>query len=616
MKLFRGLKGRRAGAVGAVAVVALFAATAAQASGSITTAAGVQFSGVVDNASCTPTSSTPTINWGDGSPTSAGTYQAASNTVTGTHTYATAGTYTGSVALKCTTPTTDSFTATVKPAPLFTQCPPVDADFGCQFLIVSSSAGTTIQQDTNQGPYEFSEDALIGIQNNSSNPISSFPLSAPGSSLFGFEADGICDPGALPIPSGCVPASGSPAGTTCTGTGNCAFPPPPGQPAGYTEPGAMPGTTQNGYEGPTTWYSNVSVDQTSGRSISPRRCNRVSQPISASRSRRWHPGRRCDALEPGVFATADGDKYRCRLRGLVNPNGSVTTGHFQYGLDSRYYTLGTSGPVYAQSTPDQLIGGDFSVHTVLASVSGLVPNALYHARLVAANKDGTTFGPDVTFTTNADGAPPPPVLGKSVDVVPLSGIVYVKPPNGKLLSPAADSNPLIKGQGFVPLTEARQIPAGSTIDARTGSLRLISATGATGKAAKIQSGIFGGALFKATQARSGISKGLTTLRLLADSFPGAPSYSQCRGGRALDARSARGSRILQTLHARDNHGKFRTTGRYSAGTVRGTGWDTTEECAGTLTVVHRGTVDVLDFGKRTTITVHAGHRYLALPKHK
>jgi len=81
--------------------------------------------------------------------------------------------------------------------------------------------------------------------------------------------------------------------------------------------------------------------------------------------------------------------------GLVNPNGSVTTGHFQYGLDSRYYRRGTSGPVYTQATPNQVVGGDFSAHTVLASVSGLVPNALYHARLVATNKDGTTFGPDV-----------------------------------------------------------------------------------------------------------------------------------------------------------------------------------------------------------------------------
>ena len=163
MGLFSGLKGRRAGILGTVAVLAMIAAPAAQASGTITVAAGVPFSGVVDSASCTPTSSTPSINWGDGS-SSTGTFDATNFTVTGTHTYAAAGTYTGAVALDCAS-TPDSFTATVKPAPLFKQCPPVDADFGCQFLITVSGGGTTILQDTNQGPYEFSEDALIGVQN-------------------------------------------------------------------------------------------------------------------------------------------------------------------------------------------------------------------------------------------------------------------------------------------------------------------------------------------------------------------------------------------------------------------------------------------------------------------
>ena len=42
---------------------------------------------------------------------------------------------------------------------------------------------------------------------------------------------------------------------------------------------------------------------------------------------------------------------------------------------------------------------------VSASVSGLVPNALYHVRLVATNSAGTTFGPDITFTTRKSPAP-------------------------------------------------------------------------------------------------------------------------------------------------------------------------------------------------------------------
>ncbi|MGZ4236854.1 MAG: hypothetical protein ACXVS6_13420 [Solirubrobacteraceae bacterium] len=97
--------------------------------------------------------------------------------------------------------------------------------------------------------------------------------------------------------------------------------------------------------------------------------------------------------------------------GNVNPGGLPTTAHFEYGLDSRYTTAGGSGPVYDQSTADQSVGSDFSSHPVSASVSGLVPNALYHVRLVANNSAGTTFGPDVMFTTPKAPAPVPPSLG-------------------------------------------------------------------------------------------------------------------------------------------------------------------------------------------------------------
>jgi hypothetical protein len=45
--------------------------------------------------------------------------------------------------------------------------------------------------------------------------------------------------------------------------------------------------------------------------------------------------------------------------------------------------------------------------------------------------------------------------------------------------------------------------------------------------------------------------------------------------------------------------------------VRGTDWGVEDRCDGTLTLVHRGTVSVLDFGTRKTVLVHAGHSFLA-----
>ena len=153
----------------------------------------------------------------------------------------------------------------------FGQCPPVDADTGCQFLITIADSGPSVAQDATQGPYEASDDSLIGVQNNSSKSIVALPLASPGTSLFGFEADGICNPGTAPLPSGCVPVPGSPAGTACASQSvACSFPPPAGEPASYTEPGATSalswpnGDRQNGYEGPTSWFSGLSPDTSSG----------------------------------------------------------------------------------------------------------------------------------------------------------------------------------------------------------------------------------------------------------------------------------------------------------------------------------------------------------------
>jgi hypothetical protein len=146
---------------------------------------------------------------------------------------------------------------------LYPQCPPVDADAGCQFLITITAAGPSIAQDATQPAYESSEDSLIGVQNSSSNAITALPLNVPGSSAFGFEGDGICDPGKGPVPPGCAPVPGSPAGTTCEASGVvCSFPPPPGEPANYSDGGQVGspwpnGDKQNGYEGPTSWFSGL-----------------------------------------------------------------------------------------------------------------------------------------------------------------------------------------------------------------------------------------------------------------------------------------------------------------------------------------------------------------------
>jgi 6-phosphogluconolactonase (cycloisomerase 2 family) len=291
------------------------------------------------------------------------------------------------------------------------------------------------------------------------------------------------------------------------------------------------------------------------------------------------------------------------FQGSVNPEGLPTTAFFQYGLDKRYTQLGGSGPDYTQRTKDQPIAGDFATHGVgPVAVAGLVPNALYHVRLVATNSAGTTFGQDVTFTTALAPAPPPPTLGQSFNVAPVSGVVLV----------------LINGH-LVPITQLQQLPPGVTIDSLHGTFQLVTATGGGGSAhdaaakGKTQSGKFGGAVVRLHQTKNGPNRGLTTIMMVESAFKGAPSQAICNGHGAGDAHAA-ASKTIQLLRA-SAHGKFRTSGRYSAATVRGTVWTTTARCDGTLTHVISDSVVVTDFIRHKTIVLHAGQSYLA-PSHR
>jgi hypothetical protein len=83
------------------------------------------------------------------------------------------------------------------------------------------------------------------------------------------------------------------------------------------------------------------------------------------------------------------------LNGSVNPRGSSTTVHFQWGTTTSY----------GHTTATQTQTGNTS-RPITANISGLSASHLYHFRIVATNGGGTSFGPDRTFTTlAATGAP-------------------------------------------------------------------------------------------------------------------------------------------------------------------------------------------------------------------
>jgi hypothetical protein len=197
---------------------------------------------------------------------------------------------------------------------------------------------------------------------------------------------------------------------------------------------------------------------------------------------------------------------------------------------------------------------------------------------------------------------PLPELGEEVNVEVASGRVLVALPSGAARGAGARASQ--KGLEFVPLDQARQIPTGSFVDTKRGTIEMVSATGS---GTRTQSGKFSSGVFQVLQSRRRRERGLTELRLKGSSF------NRCRTrrrGRRSASAAQLSRRTVRRLRANAN-GNFRTRGRHSAATVRGTVWITADRCDGTLTTVKRGKVAVRDLRRKRTITVRAGKSYLA-----
>jgi hypothetical protein len=145
----------------------------------------------------------------------------------------------------------------------------------------------------------------------------------------------------------------------------------------------------------------------------------------------------------------------------------------------------------------------------------------------------------------------------------------------------------VKAKGaraFTLLTRPRPIATGATFDTTRGQVQLVTASAAVGKT---QSGEFSKGMFTVFQERSD----LTDLRLVGgrkevNLCPPQSSATRTSPG----AGGAVSSRVLRLLRGHV-HGRFRTVGRYTAATVRGTDWQTVDRCDGTLTVDEQGSVE-------------------------
>jgi virginiamycin B lyase len=299
-----------------------------------------------------------------------------------------------------------------------------------------------------------------------------------------------------------------------------------------------------------------------------------------------------------VSPVTDATDTTATVHGAVTPAAQATTYYFEYGLTTAYGTATTAAD--AGEGPGSV--------AVQATLGGLTPDTTYHYRLVAVNDTDTTYGPERTFRTQpslasdplaqspppvtdqaaGDDVPPAPVLGRSMVVGAAQGAVTVR----------------FKGtRTFVPLSRAVSVPTGSELDTTNGTVRLVSALDTRGHT---QTGTFSRGRFSVRQ--SARSRGMVDLYLTG------PKPGRCAPPALASARlavAAKRTPKARSLWGRDNHGRFRTHGRDSVATVRGTRWLTQDRCDGTLTRVTEGAVVVRELhGKRTKV-VRAGQTYLA-----
>lgn len=186
---------------------------------------------------------------------------------------------------------------------------------------------------------------------------------------------------------------------------------------------------------------------------------------------------------------------------------------------------------------------------------------------------------------------PPPVLSESINVFVLKDPVSVKLPGERR---------------FHRLIKEGHLPNGTVIDTRRGRVLVVIANGSGGTdAAEFYEGVF-----EVNQPKK--LKGLANIFLDGGGFKGCPKapkdpHAQVAGKKLSPRRSVR------HLWSKGS-GKFRTVGRFSSATVRGTTWLTDDRCDGTLVRVKQGKVAVRDFLRGKTVLVRAPKSYFARAK--
>ena len=314
------------------------------------------------------------------------------------------------------------------------------------------------------------------------------------------------------------------------------------------------------------------------------------------------------ASEPSVFeCSIDGAAFFACAPPFTTP--PLGNGQHTFSVRARDGAGNTGAPVsstffVAVSAPGDR-DGDAVVDALDNCAAAVNPDQ--------ADKDGDRVG-DACDASDASGGP---TIAKTVIGTVVSGDVFVKFPAGTGPRASARAAQTTAGTpaGYTPIKGAEVLPVGSVVHAVRGRLALTSASAPPtgGGATPTQKADFYDGIFQIRQKNA--RKPVTDLALRTPDLKkvcGANARSVIAGSFSAKSKKKKSTskKVASQLWG-DGKGAFRTTGRHSAATVRGTKWLTQERCDGTLTRVTSGVVRVFDKNTKKTVTVRAGRSYLA-----
>ena len=295
----------------------------------------------------------------------------------------------------------------------------------------------------------------------------------------------------------------------------------------------------------------------------------------------------------GFIAELDSSDFNVAATGITAPH------NFAFDSSGHVISVNTTGFSAANAAGTTYDGGTPLLHASTPIQPG--PHSIY---LSVFDQSDPTFDSAVILDnvhafTAAGGCQvgatdvAPPVAGKSFNAAPVSGKVYFK----------------CRGKKRQRLGATTHLRVGCLIDARKGKTKIVSA--ANRASTDTKAATFFDGQFKVLENRA--AKPVTELRL-AGKLAGCARRSSASGRDVSDARRKR--RRGRRLWGR-GRGRFRTRGRHSTATVRGTTWLVYDRCDGsTYNKVTKGVVKVRDQVRHKTVIIRnkKGRRvYIARP---